>query len=86
MRTTVTIDDHLLSEAKQLAARGHRSLGDVVDDALRVFLSQVADPERGRVSLPTFGHGWLRPGVDLEDKEALAGLLDEDEVGARAAG
>ena len=74
------IDDHLLAEAKALAARGHRSLGDVVDDALRALLVERADlsstPER--VVLPTDGGSGLRPGVDLEDKEALAEILGEN--------
>ncbi|CAN5714062.1 ribbon-helix-helix domain-containing protein [soil metagenome] len=77
MRTTVNIDEHLLAEARQLATRSRRSLGDVVDDALRVLLSEPATPPSGRTQLPVFGSGGLRPGVDLEAKEALAALLDE---------
>lgn len=77
MRTTVNIDEHLLEEARQLAARSRRSLGDVVDDALRTLLNQRPAPPGGRARLPVFGGSGLRPGVDLEDKEALADLLDE---------
>ena len=40
MRTTVNIDDALLSQARQLAVRTSRSLGDVVDDALRLLLTE----------------------------------------------
>ena len=86
VRTTVNIDDALLAEARQLAARTRRSLGDIVDDALRAMLLRAADP-RGSdaVSLPTYGGSGLRPGVDLDDKAAVAALLDE-ERDARAAG
>jgi len=35
MRTTINIDDALLAQAKQVAARTGRSLTDVVEDALR---------------------------------------------------
>lgn len=83
MRTTVTIDDHLLEQARELALRTRRPLGDVVDDALRLLLTERADARE--VSLPTFGGSGLRPGVDLENKDALAALLDEDRD-ARAAG
>lgn len=86
MRTTVNIDDSLLSQARDLALRSHRTLGDVVDDALRVLLAQRgADVDVVEVDLPVYGGSGLRPGVDLEDKEALAALLDEDSR-SRAAG
>lgn len=85
MRTTVNIDEHLLAEAKILAARTHRSLGQVVDDALRVLLGSTAQRvPRAPVDLPVYGGGGLRAGVDLEDKEGLAELLDE--TARRAAG
>jgi Arc/MetJ family transcription regulator len=80
MRTTVDIDEHLLTEAKAAAARTHRSLGAVVDDALRALFSDRGDATsaRQRVKLPTDGGSGLRPGVDLEDKAALSDILDED--------
>lgn len=84
MRTTVNIDDELLRRARERAAQTGRSLGDVVDDALRVLLAERV-PERGAVELPRFGGSGLRPGIDLEDKEALAELLETGERG-RAAG
>lgn len=83
MRTTVTIDDHLLEQAREIALRSRRTLGDVVDDALRLLLAERRDDRP--VTLPTFGGSGLRPGVDLEDRDALAALLDE-ERDARAAG
>jgi hypothetical protein len=79
MRTTVSIDDHLLSEAKQIAARTHRSLGQVIDDALRRMLTETSGASSTPVTLPTHGSGGLQPGVDLEDKEQLAELLGDNE-------
>ncbi|GBE67322.1 hypothetical protein MFM001_37840 [Mycobacterium sp. MFM001] len=79
MRTTVNIDDHLLAQAKVLAARTSRSLGAVLEDALRVMLRRSDDEQsRGDFRLPTHGSGGLQPGVDLEDKEALAELLGDN--------
>jgi hypothetical protein len=79
MRTTVNIDDSLLRQARELAARTRRSLGDVVDDALRVLLTPRDQTGlTAPVELPVFGGSGLRPGVDLEDREGLAALLDEE--------
>jgi hypothetical protein len=79
MRTTVNIDDHLLAEAKVLAARTSRSLGAVLDDALRAMLRRNDEQEaRGEFRLPTHGSGGLQPGVDLDDKEALAELMGDN--------
>lgn len=79
MRTTVNIDDRLLAEAKILAARTSRSLGSVVEDALREMLNRVADADSAaEFRLLTHGSGGLRPGVDLDDKEALAELLGDN--------
>jgi len=82
MRTTVSIDDHLLTQAKHLAARTNRTLGQVIEDALRVSIHEEAPAsEPSRVALPTFGGTGLQPGVDLEDKEAMLELLDESPSG-----
>lgn len=78
MRTTVTIDDHLLAEVKILAAREHRTFSDVVQDALRAALSHSAQPRRP-VVIPTSGDPRNRPLVDLRDKEALAEVMGDNE-------
>lgn len=79
MRTTVNIDDHLLAEAKVLAAKTSRSLGAVIDDALRTMLRRnIEGSAREEFQLPTHGTGGMRPGVDLEDKEALAELMSDN--------
>ena len=79
MRTTVNIDDNLLAEAKVLAARTSRSLGSVVEDALRAMLRRETDQRgHGEFRLPTHGRGGLHAGVDLEDKEALAEMMGDN--------
>ena len=85
MRTTVNVDDRLLREAKLVAARSGRTLGDVLDDALRLLLSRTGRDTAVQVALPVHGGSGLRPGVDLEDKEGLAEVLD-GEPRRRAAG
>lgn len=68
-----------------MALSSRRSLGHVIDDALRILLAdrgRAADA--GPVALPVAGRGGLQPGVDLEDKEALATLLGDDGPGPSA--
>jgi hypothetical protein len=80
MRTTINIDDALLAEAKQVAARTGRSLTDVVEDALRESLHRRHGTARRAVELPVFGEEGLQPGVDLDDSAALLDLMDQDDT------
>ena len=73
-RTTIRLDDQLLAQAKQLAAKTNRSLTAVIEDALRLSLGlQRKGRKRERVRLVTFKGKGVMPGVDLDD---TAGLLD----------
>lgn len=80
MRTTVTINDDLLRELKALAAREDRTIGSVLEDAIRQLLDQPGPTARHRFSLPTFEPRvpGLRPGVDLTDREGLAEILGDN--------
>jgi hypothetical protein len=80
MRTTINLDDHLLAEAKQVAARTGRSLTAVVEDALRESLHRRRQTARRPVELPTFGEGGARPGVDLDDSAALLERMEQDDT------
>jgi plasmid stability protein len=77
MRTTINLDDALLAEAKQVAARTGRSLTAVVEDALRQSLHQRHPPTRRDIELPVFGEGGTRPGVDLDDSAALLDVMEQ---------
>lgn len=79
MRTTLNLDDDLLAEAKQRAARGQVTLTVVIEDALREsFGRRPAAAERPPVKLSTAGRGWLRPGVDLDDSAALLAHMERE--------
>ena len=74
------IDDELLADAKALAAREHRSLNSVIEDALRELLrrTETRDPEP--VVFPTYGgSGPARPDLDLNDPRVLKELMYEEE-------
>ncbi|HYY79013.1 MAG TPA: type II toxin-antitoxin system VapB family antitoxin [Actinomycetes bacterium] len=76
MRTTINIDDGLLAEAKQVAARTGRSLTAVVEDALRESLHRRHRTARRGVELPVFGKDGVQPGVDLDDSAALLDVME----------
>lgn len=77
MRTTIRLDDNLLTRTKELAARSGRSLTAVIEDALREMLARQSQAaERPPVQLPTFPGKGLQPGVDLDDSAAMLDLMD----------
>jgi predicted transcriptional regulator len=76
-RTTVRLDEHLLSQAKQLAAKTGQTLTVVIEEALRLRLA--ASRRRSspvKVTLPSCGVGGVLPGVDLDDSASLSELMD----------
>lgn len=79
MRTTIRIDDELLRQVKQLAARRGKSLNTVIEDALREVLAcQQKSGKREPVRLLTFSGNGLLPGVDLDDTAALLDLMESE--------
>lgn len=84
MRTTIKLDDQLLREAKEVAAKTGRSLTAVVEDALREsFARRRTAGQRREVALTTFTGRGLRPGVDLNDSAALLELMEREDAGPR---
>lgn len=80
-RTTIRLDDHLLAEVKELAARSNRTMTAVIEDALREVIARQHQPRtpEDELDLPTYGHGGLRPGVDIDDSAALLDIMEEGE-------
>ncbi|MEX2167960.1 MAG: type II toxin-antitoxin system VapB family antitoxin [Pirellulales bacterium] len=79
MRTTLRINDGLMADAKQLALDRGRTLTEIVEDALRVFLAQQRSKQVPQQPLQLHivrGQG-LQPGVDLSSNAALADLMDQ---------
>jgi hypothetical protein len=76
VRTTLTIDDDVLEVARDLAARQHKSLGEVISELARMALRPVAAPPQTRngiLLLPGREHA---PPVTLE----LVNKLRDDEA------
>lgn len=78
MRTTVRLDENLMSEVKRLAAEQRTTLTAVLEGALREMLARRKQQQcRPRVSLPTFTGRGLQPGVNLDDSTALLDLMED---------
>ena len=77
MRTTIDIPDHILVEAKQVAAKQRRPLTVLVTESLRLYLAELR--KQRPVRSPTFPiNETSRPcsGVDLTDTSSLWSLDD----------
>lgn len=78
-RTTFRLDEDLLAEAKAQAARQHRSLNSVMEDALRQWLATVRELEdRPPVEIPTWGGSGYQPGIDPSPAGIKEFLMQED--------
>jgi hypothetical protein len=79
MRTTVTIDESLFSEVKELAELDQRTVDSVVEDALRLLLGGYKSHMSGElVPLPTFpGRLNLPLGIDPNSTSEILDLLDD---------
>ncbi|HEX6885692.1 MAG TPA: ribbon-helix-helix protein, CopG family [Planctomycetota bacterium] len=75
MKTTLVIDDQVMTRLKEEAARQGTTISALVEAALRAFLRRPRKrPELP--SLPTFEGGPFR--VDIADRAALDAALGED--------
>ncbi|MEX2236913.1 MAG: type II toxin-antitoxin system VapB family antitoxin [Dehalococcoidia bacterium] len=79
MRTTVRLNEALLTEAKKIAAESHRSLTSVIEDALRQMIAGHRGRRKPRLPLPVFHGTGVMPGVDLDNNAAVQDLMDEGE-------
>lgn len=77
MRTTISLDEALLKQARRVALDRGISLNELVVVALRVELNRTKPGHKMRIELPTFKGRGLRPGVDLDDSAALEEIMNE---------
>lgn len=79
MRTTVSIDDDLLRQARLAAVESGRTLSEVVRDSLREALRRRSTRPGYRVELITAGHGSrVLPGLNFSDNAAVRAALEEE--------
>lgn len=77
MRTTITIDDHLLDEIRQVAAARRQTVSQVIEESVRESLLRRGAESREPFELRTFQGGGYQAGVDLDDNAALLELMDD---------
>ncbi len=79
MKTTLDLNDALLTEAKVLAAQQRTSLTRLIEEGLQLRLRARHAPLPGRVRLPVYrGKGGLAPGLDGLSNKALLDAAESD--------
>ncbi len=78
MRTTVTLDDHLLRQLRAMAASSGKPFRQVVNEVLRSGLASRVPADRPPYRWPSFSIGGLAAGVDLDQALRLAGELEDE--------
>lgn len=81
MRTTLTIDDGIARDLKEIARRSGKSFKVVVNEILRAGLDAAKSgprPHRYRVKPESLGDPL--PGIDLDKALSLADRLEENEI------
>jgi plasmid stability protein len=74
----MNLPDALLERARERAAAEHRTVTSLVEEALRSLLDGQR-PSAPAV-LPTDGHPEGRFLVDIDDKEAMRAIFDEEDL------
>ncbi|MCP3957525.1 MAG: CopG family transcriptional regulator [bacterium] len=77
MRTTITIDDGLLSALKRRSAETGSTVSRQIEDAVRVALSRRLEASAaGKFELITFGRGGRFSAQDIDKTSALVEAED----------
>lgn len=78
MRTTITIDDELLDELKERAAREGTTVSRLIEKSVRLAPRRHAGGEEGEpFELVTFGKGGLFASLDVDRGSVL---IEQDDV------
>jgi len=72
----MAIDDELYRQLEEIAQREHRSVRDLIEEALRERLRDAAPPRYE----PLVHHSALAPGVDPRRLSAVADEIVEDDA------
>ncbi len=73
MKTTLNIDNRIMTHLKQEAARQGRTMSELLESALRSMF-QRRKPSKKLSPLPTFDGGI--PKVNIADREALEDFME----------
>jgi Family of unknown function (DUF6364) len=78
MKTTLDLDDDLITRAKSQAARERKSLTALIEEGLRLRLRRRPITRSGRVNLPVFrgGRGFVA-GIDPSVNRSIYDAADD---------
>ena len=76
MRTTLNLDDQLLTYAKHQAVEEGISLAQVIENALRESLAKPK-AKHDTIRLVTASGPGVKPGVDLDNGRSLLDIMDD---------
>ena len=76
MRTTVRLNDALLSQAKREAARRGTTLTSLMEQGLHLALAERRAKIRKPVELPVWNSGGVRQGIDISNSAGLLNIME----------
>ena len=78
MRTTVDLNDDILTELKRIAAETRKPLKKVMEDALRSELERrkTSSTRNNTPKVVTYHGNGLRPGINLDSTGELLDYMD----------
>lgn len=78
MRTSIEIDDNLFNEVKKFSLDSKKSLGLIIEDALRVMMLKKNSIEnsKSKIYLKTCRGNGLKHGVDLDNNQSLLEIME----------
>jgi hypothetical protein len=80
-RTTVRLPDELLRRAKRKAAAEGRTLTSLIEDGLRLVISEERKPAKRKIVLPlSSAKGGPWPGIDISNSAQLQEIEDLEYV------
>lgn len=77
MQITIDVGESLIQQAKDEAAKSHRSLDEFMADAMLVALDRLRRVRtREKFKITPYGTGGVFPGVDIDNTSALLDIMD----------
>lgn len=79
MRTTVTIDDRIYKQMRQIAVSEETTVGSIIEDAFRLLLAErKRRMDSAEWKFPTADLGGYLPGVDPTSNASLFAAAGDD--------
>jgi len=80
MRTTLTIEDRIARDLKEVAHRTGKALKVVVNETLKAGLAASREKKPKRYRLAAVSLGAVQRGINLDKSLALANALEDEEL------